>query len=64
MEDHKTVSVSRVYVPNEFTVYLAAQDRESFASYEPRWSPSWPPTSRPTRAAAGLSLVAPAAWSR
>ncbi len=27
MEDHKTVSVSRVYVPNEFTIYLAAQDR-------------------------------------
>ena len=32
MEDHKTISVSRVYVPNEFTVYLAPSDRESFAS--------------------------------
>ena len=34
MEDHKTISVSRVYVPNEYTVYLAPQDRESFSSYE------------------------------
>ena len=34
MEDHKTVSVSRVYVPNEFTVYLSPKDREGFASYE------------------------------
>jgi hypothetical protein len=34
MEDHKTISVSRVYVPNEFTIYLAPPDRESFASYE------------------------------
>ena len=23
MDDHKTVSVSRVYVPNEYTVYLS-----------------------------------------
>ena len=34
MEHHKTVSVSRVYAPNEFTVYLAPADREEFASYE------------------------------
>ncbi len=34
MEDHKTISVSRVYVPNEFTVYLSPQDRAQFASYE------------------------------
>src|SRR6476620_7966238 len=34
MEDHKVVSVSRVYVPNEYTVYLAPDDREQFASYE------------------------------
>ena len=34
MDDHRMVSVSRVYVPNEFTVYLAPGDREQFASYE------------------------------
>ena len=34
MEDHRVVSVSRVYVPNEYTVYLAPADREQFASYE------------------------------
>ena len=30
MDDHKSVSVSRVYVPNEYTVYLAPDDREQF----------------------------------
>lgn len=34
MDDHRTVSVSRVYVPNEYTVYLSAQDRRQFAGYE------------------------------
>ena len=34
MDDHKNVSVSRVYVPNEYTVYLSPGDREQFASYE------------------------------
>ena len=34
MDEHRTVSVSRVYVPNEYTVYLAPEDREQFASYE------------------------------
>ena len=34
MDDHRLVSVSRVYVPNEYTVYLSPQDREQFASYE------------------------------
>ena len=34
MEDHRTISVSRVYVPNEYTVYLSPPDREQFASYE------------------------------
>ena len=34
MEDHKTVSVSRVYVPNEYVVYLAPADRERFGSFE------------------------------
>jgi predicted component of type VI protein secretion system len=34
MDDHKTVSVAKVYVPNEYTVYLAPADREAFSSYE------------------------------
>jgi hypothetical protein len=34
MDDHKTVSVSRVYVPNEYTVYLATADRVQFEGYE------------------------------
>jgi hypothetical protein len=34
MDDHKTVSVSRVYVPNEYTVYLSESDREQFEGYE------------------------------
>jgi hypothetical protein len=34
MDDHRTVSVSRVYVPNEYTVYLSPGDRKQFESYE------------------------------
>jgi Protein of unknown function (DUF3662)/Inner membrane component of T3SS, cytoplasmic domain len=34
MDDHRTVSVSRVYVPNEYTIYLSPKDREQFANYE------------------------------
>ena len=34
MDDHKTVSVSRVYVPNEYTVYLSVSDRDQFADYQ------------------------------
>ena len=34
MDDHRTVSVSRIYVPNEYTIYLSPPDREQFADYE------------------------------
>ncbi len=34
MDDAKSVSVSRVYVPNEYTLYLCPGDREQFSSYE------------------------------
>ena len=34
MDDHRTVSVSRVYVPNEYSIYLAPPDREQFADFE------------------------------
>ena len=34
MDEHRTVSVSRVYVPNEYTIYLSPKDREQFENYE------------------------------
>jgi hypothetical protein len=34
MDDHRSVSVSRVYVPNEYTVYLSSKDRAQFQGYE------------------------------
>jgi hypothetical protein len=34
MEENKTVSVSRTYVPNDYCVFLSPPDREQFASYE------------------------------
>src|SRR5690348_15691078 len=34
MDDHRNVSVSRVYVPNEYSIYLSPPDREQFSSYE------------------------------
>jgi FHA domain-containing protein/type III secretion system (T3SS) inner membrane Yop/YscD-like protein len=35
MEENQMVSVSRVYVPNHYRVYLSPGDREQFSSYEP-----------------------------
>jgi hypothetical protein len=34
MDDHRNVSVSRVYVPNEYRVYLSPVDRSQFDGYE------------------------------
>jgi hypothetical protein len=34
MDEHKTVSVSRTYVPNEYAVWLSAEDREKFEGVE------------------------------
>jgi hypothetical protein len=34
MDEHRSVSVSRVYVPNEYTLYLSSPDRAQFSSYE------------------------------
>jgi Protein of unknown function (DUF3662)/Inner membrane component of T3SS, cytoplasmic domain len=34
MDENKSVSVSRVYVPNEYLLYLSPSDREQFSSYE------------------------------
>jgi hypothetical protein len=34
MADNQTVSISRTYVPNHYTVWLSPQDREQFEGYE------------------------------
>jgi hypothetical protein len=34
LDEHKVVSVSRTYVPNEYTVWLSPRDREQFSGYE------------------------------
>jgi len=34
MDDHRMTSVSRIYAPNEYSVYLSPGDREQFESYE------------------------------
>jgi hypothetical protein len=34
MDQHKAQSISRVYVPNQYTVWLSPQDRDEFSGYE------------------------------
>jgi hypothetical protein len=34
MEEHKSFSVSRTYVPNEYRVFLSPADRDRFSGYE------------------------------
>jgi FhaA, N-terminal domain/FHA domain len=34
MDAHKTAGIARVYVPNEYTVYLSKQDRTKLEGYE------------------------------
>jgi len=34
MEEHKTLSLSRTYVPNEYRVFLSPRDRERFTEFE------------------------------
>ncbi|MCW3027141.1 MAG: hypothetical protein JWN81_352 [Solirubrobacterales bacterium] len=34
MDEHRTVSVSRVYVPNEYSVYLSPEDRARYEGVE------------------------------
>src|SRR5881409_719606 len=35
MEDHRVISVSRLYVPNEYTIYLSPADREKYVLLSP-----------------------------
>lgn len=34
MDSHRSVSISRVYVPNQYAVFLSPTDREQFEGYE------------------------------
>jgi hypothetical protein len=34
MEEHKSLTLSRTYVPNEYRVFLSSRDRERFSGYE------------------------------
>ncbi len=34
MDDHKVISVSRIYAPNEYTVFLSPADSQQFEAYE------------------------------
>ncbi len=34
MDDHRTISVSQVYVPNIYSIYLSPLDRQQFATFE------------------------------
>ncbi len=34
MEEHKSISLARTYVPNEYRVFLSPRDRDRFAGYE------------------------------
>jgi FhaA, N-terminal domain/FHA domain len=34
MDDHRTISIHRVYVPNQYTIYLNPADRDQFSAYE------------------------------
>src|SRR3954470_10689858 len=34
MDQHKVVSLSRTYVPNEYTIWLSERDREQLSGYE------------------------------
>lgn len=59
MEDHKTVSVAKVYVPNEYTVFLSSPDREAFASYEGTLTTELAAYLEAHARGSGFSLVAP-----
>src|SRR3954469_1584796 len=49
MDEHKVVSVSKTYAPNEYHVYVSSEDRERFDITRARWSRSSPGTCWSTR---------------
>src|SRR5207237_9043397 len=34
MDENRSTSVTRIYVPNEYTIYLSSSDRSQFEGYE------------------------------
>ena len=61
MDEHRSVSVSRVYVPNEYTLYLSPADRSSSRPTRARSSASSRSTSASTPAARAYALLGPRA---
>lgn len=59
MEDHKVISVSKVYVPNEFHVFLSHADRQSFGAYEDALRAELATYLAAHARSNGLALVAP-----
>ena len=51
MDQHKTVSVSRVYAPNEYVIWLSPEDRGKFEGSSTRSPTSSAPTCSSTRGA-------------
>ena len=58
MDEHKVSSVSRVYVPNKFTVYLCQQDRDYYRAFERSLTEELEEHVLKHAQTAGLSLVA------
>lgn len=59
MDLHKTISVAKVYVPNEYTVHLSDRDHDSFASYEATLTHELATYLEAHARGNGFSLVAP-----
>ena len=55
----RSISVSKVYVPNDFTVYLSPADHDGFASYEQALVVELASYLQTHARAEGLSMVAP-----
>ena len=64
MDDHRNVSVSRVYVPNEYTVYLSSDDREAVRRVRGGSRRRAPGVPRRARAARALRAPRHAAGAR
>ena len=58
MEEHKQLSLSRAYAPNEYRVFLSPRDRERFAGYESALADELPATCSSTRATSGSRFAA------
>jgi hypothetical protein len=59
MDLNKTISVAKVYVPNEYTVHLSPQDHAAFSSYEATLTHELATYLEAHARGSGFSLVAP-----